>query len=58
MKIEFEDKSYLEISKSNKPNHCFVTIAAKSIKDSNSLIINSVDIDIDKLNELVKGLSK
>lgn len=55
-KIEFEDKSYIEISNSNTPNKMFVVVAAKSTEDKFKLIINSVEITKEQLLQLVKSV--
>ncbi len=56
-KLTFEDRSYLEISKSTSPDKIFVAIAAKSAEDSHKLIINSVELTQEQLLTLVKSVS-
>lgn len=57
MKLTFEDKSYIEISKSNTPNKIFITIAAVSSEDSRKLIVNSIELTEEQLLTLVKSTS-
>jgi hypothetical protein len=57
MKITFEDKSYIQVSKSSNPNKIFITVAAKSAEDSHKLIANSVELTMEELVTLVKSLS-
>ncbi len=54
-RIDFEDKSYIEVSKSPKDQKVFVTVAAKTA--NNTLTINSVEIDKEELLLLVKSLN-
>jgi len=58
MKIEFEDKSYLEIINSINPGKILITVVAKNAQDHSSLIVNSVEITKDQLNSLIDGLEK
>ena len=55
MKIVFEDKSYLDISKSNNPNMIIVSIGVKN--SENQLSVNSAEISKDKLLELINSLN-
>ena len=52
MKIQFDDKSYIEICKSTEPGKIFITIAAKSPNNSNSLISNSVELTQEQFKQL------
>jgi len=57
MKIMFDDKSYLNINKSN--NNVIITIAAKDPKNSLKMIINSVEISLDQfkaISSAIEGL--
>ena len=56
MKIEYEDKSYIEVSNSNNPNMAFITVAAKSMEDKHTLIVNSVEITKEQIIALIKSL--
>ncbi len=56
MKIEFEDKSYIEISKSKEANKITVTICAKDYMNAQKTIANSVEITKEQLKELIDGL--
>jgi len=55
MKIVLEDKSYLEISPSNKSDTVIVSIGVKNI--NNKLIVNSVEISKDNLINLFNQLN-
>ena len=57
MKLTFDDKSYIEVSKSNTPDKVFITIAAKSADDSHKLIANSVEITMEQLLAFMKYVS-
>jgi len=58
MKIEFEDKSYIEIIKSPNPNKIIVSISARDHQNSLKKITNTVEITSDQLKELFNsGLS-
>ncbi len=57
MKIAFEDKSYIEVSKSNNSDKIFITVAAKSIENARSLVVNSVELTQEQLLLLVQSLS-
>lgn len=57
MKITFEDKSYIEITKSVNPNKVFITVAAKSAEDQHKLIVNSVELSDEELVTLVRSIS-
>lgn len=53
----YEDKSYIEISKSSVPNKLFVTVAAKSSDDAHKLIVNSIELTETELLTLIKSAS-
>lgn len=44
MKIEFEDKSYIEVVKSSTPNKVVISIQAKDYENPLKKITNSVEI--------------
>lgn len=54
MKVVFDDKSYIEIVKSNHPGKFLITIAAKDGKDPLTTIANSVELTTEQFNQLVK----
>jgi hypothetical protein len=56
MKIQFDDRSYIEITKSNNSDKIFISVAAKDQNNSKSLIINSVELTVEQLNQLVNSL--
>ena len=51
-RVDFEDKSYIEVSESPNPGKVFITIAAKSVDDNYKLIVNSVEITVQELISL------
>lgn len=58
MKIIFDDQSYLELTKDSSGDKVFITIAAKNPTNSQSLIINSVLIEKEKLKSIIEDLLK
>ncbi len=56
-KLTFEDKSYIEMSKSNQPNKIFISIAAKDANNANKLIVNSVELTVEDFLMLVKSVN-
>lgn len=57
MKIIFDDKSYIEISKSISPDKIFLTVAAKSADNVNKLIVNCVELTQEQLLTLTKSIA-
>lgn len=55
MKISFDDKSYIEVTKSDTPNKVFITVAAKSADDQYKLIANCVELTTEQLISLMKS---
>jgi hypothetical protein len=53
-KIQFEDKSYIEITKSTSPGKIILTIAARSEKNTAAVVAHSVEITEEQLKELTK----
>lgn len=56
MKIIFEDKSYLEISKSKDDDKLIIVISAKDQSNPLKKITNSVEVEISKLKEFIASL--
>lgn len=56
MKIQFEDKSYLEIKRSADPEKIMVVIQAKDQKNSLKKITNCVEIDIEQFKKIIKEI--
>ena len=56
-KLTFEDRSYIEITKSTSPDKVFLTVAAKSAEDSHKLIVNCVELTQEQLLTLTKSIS-
>lgn len=57
MKIEFEDNSYIELTKSKDGDKVFITIAAKSSDNAKSLIVNAVELEKDQFLALMRSLN-
>ena len=56
MKLEFDDKSYIEIIKSNEK--ICVSIGAKSMENSKKVILNSVELSMEDLKLLLSDIFK
>ena len=57
MKVEFEDKSYLEINNDIDPQKAMVVMVARDQNDNNITMI-SMSIEIDTLKEMIKNLEE
>lgn len=53
MKIEFENKSYIEVAKSKSPNKMIITLAARE-QNGKSVIAHSVEITEEQFKELIR----
>jgi len=53
MKIEFDDKSYIEVTRSNVPGKVIVVIGARDQQNPLKKIINCVEIDENQLKDLI-----
>lgn len=53
MKIEFEDKSYVEITKSKNPNKVMITIVARDAARVDSIIASSVEVSAEQFTQLI-----
>lgn len=56
MKVEFEDKSYLEIKKSSEPGKIVVLIQAKDGNNLLKKITNSVEITTAQWQQLIADI--
>jgi hypothetical protein len=56
MKIVFEDKSYVDIVKSNEPGKIIITIQAKDTTNALKKISNSVDLTLEQWQQLINGV--
>lgn len=55
MKIEFEDKSFIELKKSeHSDNIVIIIIQAKDFSNPLKKITNAVEISVEQFNELIK----
>ncbi len=52
MKIEFDDKSYVEVSRSKVSGKVIITIGARDQQNPLKKIINCVEIDESQLKDL------
>ena len=53
MKIEFDDKSYVECKKSNNPGKIILIISAKDHDNPLKKITNAVEVEISDFKKLV-----
>jgi nitrate reductase NapAB chaperone NapD len=53
MKIEFEDKSYIECRKSDTPGKIIVAISAKDHENPLKKITNAVELTTDEFKRLI-----
>lgn len=56
MKVSFEDKSFIEIKKSDKPDFVYIIISAKDFNNPLKKITNSVEISQEQLKMLLSSL--
>ena len=54
MKIQFEDKSYVEISKSQNPGKILITIVARDHEKPLATVANSVEITEEQFKQLIE----
>lgn len=54
MKIEFSDKSYIEINKSNEENKIDIIISAKDYSNNLKKITNSCTISLEDFKKLIE----
>ncbi len=57
MKIIFEDKSFIEIKRSNNPNKIFIIIQAKDQSNPLKKITNSVEITEEEFKSIISEIS-
>jgi len=56
MKIEFEDKSYVECRKSDTPGKVIIAISAKDHENPLKKITNAVELTADEFKRLISGV--
>ncbi len=56
MKIVFDDKSYIECSKSDNPGKVVITISAKDRTDPLKKITNAVEITTEEFKKLISDV--
>jgi len=57
VKIEFEDKSYIEVTKSDNPGKVIVVISAKDHENPLKRIVNAVEVTVEQFKKLVSEVS-
>jgi hypothetical protein len=53
MKVEFEDKSYIECRRSDNPGKIIISISAKDYQNPLKRIINTVEITTEQFKQLM-----
>lgn len=56
MKIDFNDKSYIECRRSDNPGKIFIIISAKDHENPLKKITNAVEIELSQFKELISDL--
>lgn len=56
MKQVFEDKSFIEVAKSDTPGKIVITIGAKDRTDPLKKITNAVEITVDEFKKLISDI--
>jgi hypothetical protein len=56
MKIQFNDGSYIECSKSNNPNKIMIIISAKDNENPLKKINNAVEISVEEFKTLISDM--
>lgn len=56
MKITFNDKSYIECKKSDKPAHITIVIAAADSENPRRKITNAVEITVEEFKKLISDI--
>lgn len=56
MKIQFDDKSYIECRKSDNPGKIIISISAKDHENSLKKITNAVEITIEEFKKLISDI--
>lgn len=56
MKIEFNDRSYIDCQKSNHPGKIIVLISAKDQDNPLKTITNAVELSRDEFNKLISDV--
>ena len=56
MKLEFEDKSYIEFKKSDSPGKIMIVISAKDHENPLKKITNAVEVTIEEFKKLISDV--
>ena len=56
MKIQFEDKSYVEFRKSTTPGKVMIIISAKDQNNDLKKITNAVEISVEEFQQLISDV--
>ena len=58
MKITFDDKSYIECRKADKPDHIILVISAKDAENPRKKIANACEISVEDFRKIVDEVLK
>ena len=56
MRIDFEDKSYIECQKSDHPGKVLVVISAKDLESPLKRIVNTVELTAEQFKSLISDI--
>ena len=56
MRIDFEDKSYIECQKSDHPGKVLVVISAKDLESPLKRIVNTVELTTEQFKSLISDI--
>jgi hypothetical protein len=56
MKIQFDDKSYIEVRRSDNPGKVVITISARDHTDAMKKITNAVEITTAEFKQLISDV--
>ncbi len=56
MKIQFEDKSFVECKKSDKPGNIVIIIQAKDYDNTLKKITNAVELTVEEFKQLISDV--
>ena len=57
MRITFNDQSYIECKKSDKPDHVLIIISARDQENLRKKITNAVEITVDDFKKIISDVS-
>ncbi len=56
MKIEFDDRSYIDCQKSDNPGKIIIAISALDASNSRKKITNAVELTMEEFNQLISDI--